>query len=574
MSAVLGNKGYRFIEVNVVKTVLGLVLLIPILLIMEIPIQEIFLLSGNISLILFLFIGARLFGSLAIEGIQELIWLPYLKRLFSQMLREKGYENREELLTFPPHQMWRDNLFEKEKDEIIVITSIILSLMVIWITLNLVASGLSSYLQWNLFSFEKNQTVDITNLELYYNNFVSSLDSPRMLILINLLFPVLLIVTTYFLYLAIFRPYVTTEENQKSTSLKELKEIFIIASYPSFAPLLILLGGKSYTLINNLINNEWNLKHVLISLIILYYLFIPFITSYSFLSILSIEHLLKLKRNERDRSTDRDTKIYGGEHKLENEFLSFYSLYYDLLTPENKLIKLDIQLYLISAIHSFNLLSSRNLYDAQEELLLESLKKNKKSDSEPVKKNKKNGSKPVKLSKSIEPTPHLISARIFNIIIDNVEKGNFEVSLKFFLGPIKETSVRLISTHSSPQLIINVFKQVSNWNPLLLFEMIRALTKRAKETEDEVVIKVIKKNIGHELKNSYFKNDERNLYHFKRHILSLRYPKESTDKENLKLSSLDSGILKTAILVAKSNYKEDKQTEIAITLSNFLYYFL
>ena len=562
MSAVLGGKGYRFIEVNVVKTVLGLALLIPILLVVEAPIQEIFLLSGNISLILFLFIGARLFGSLAIEGIQELIWLPYLKRLFSQMLRKKGYENREELLTFPPHQMWKDNLFEKEKDEIIVITSIILSLMVIWITLNLVASGLSSYLQWNLFSFEKNQTVDITNLELYYNNFASSLDSPRMLILINLLFPVLMIVAAYFLYLAIFRPYVIAKENQRSSRLKGLKEISVIASYPSFVPLLILLGGVVYALINN----KWDVEHVSIYLIILsiaLVIVVLVIVFYFFFSFPSIKHLWRIKRNERGDITDRDTRIYVGEHKLENDFLSFYSLYYDLLALENKLIKLNTQLYLISAIHSFNLLSSRYLYDAQEEMLLESLKRNPS-----------NNNVTDTLSKPIEPLPYLISARIFDIIIDNVKRGNFEVSLKFFLGPIKETGVRLISAHKSSQLVINVFEQVSNWNLLLLLDMIKALTKRAKERKDEDVIKAIKENIEYELKKVYHKDHNSNVYHFKSHLTSLRYPEQRSDKEKQKLSQLDSGILKTVLLVAKANYKEDEQIEIVIILSNFLHYFL
>ena len=561
MSGVFGSKGYRFIEVNVVKTIFGLVLLLPILLVMEVPIQEIFLSSGYISLILFIFVGARLLGSLAVEVIQELIWLPYLKRRFSHILAEKEYENREELLTFPPHQMWKDYLFEKEKDEIIVIISIILSLMVIWSTLNLVASGLSSYLQWNLFSFEKID-MDMTNLELYYDKFVDSLDSFQILLLINLLFPVLMIVTTYFLYLAIFRPYTIGKDNQRSTK-KELKEIFIIASYPSLVPFSILLGRTLYLLIIS----EWSRDYtpiIALGSIELAILIFSFYLDSSF------KHVWRIIRNERGRSTDGgDTGISVEGHELESGFLSFYSLYYDLLAPGNKLIKLDVQLYLISAIHSFNLLSSRYLYDVQEVMFLESEKGNSSNSNT-------NGT----VFKPVEPPSYLISARIFNIIIDNVERGNFEVSLEFFLGPIKETAVSLISVHRSSQFIIDMFKQVSDWDLLSLFNMIRALTKRAKEGKSEEVIKGIKENIENELENAYHKDDNSNVYYFKNHITSLRYHKKmsekekTAEKENLILSPLDNGILKTVILVAKANYTKDKQIEIAIILSNFLHYFL
>ena len=110
MSVVFGRPGYRFVEINVVKTIFGASVLLPFLLMFRVPIELLLTESASISHVVLLLVFSRMIGSLIIELIQELVLLPILKRKFVSIITKKGYHNREEPLNFPPHRMWKDIL--------------------------------------------------------------------------------------------------------------------------------------------------------------------------------------------------------------------------------------------------------------------------------------------------------------------------------------------------------------------------------------------------------------------------------------------------------------------------------
>ena len=504
MSAVFGKEGYRFVEINVVKTILGGIVLLPISLMLNFPIEQLVTQSGNIFLIILLLIFFRLIGSLIIEIVQELILLPILQRRFSSAIEKEGYGDRDELVFFPPHKMWKDPLFKNAREEIVILVSIFSSLIILWTTFN-IAHFIP--LSFNVFTFKESFSDQNVN-ETYK---MLTLDLKRLVLGINILFVILTIPIIILLYRAVFAPY--TNKKSKDVYRWKNKEIsrYILFLLPFSCPILISLLSKY------IIGQNQNR-----TAIILYLLLIPACIITYILCVLVVMYIIQ--HFSQGEIVERITK----EEKTFNQsFISYYSMYYTFLNFKEKNIKLESQLYLISAIHAFNLLSSSYSDDHPEKVFLE---ENKEEDK--------------KINKLLNYT---IATKLFKVIIENIAKNNFETAATFFLSQFEEAATETVSKSKNLDLIIYIFEESYKWEPERLFLMLRTVNARVSRGRDPNFLEKVKKRVADELTDIKITSEK-----------FLEGVDKLLDDNNSSVNNVKAGILKCVMLVAEKSVDEMK----------------
>ena len=521
MSVVFGRPGYRFVEINVVKTIFGASVLLPFLLMFRVPIELLLTESASISLVVLLLVFSRMIGSLIIELIQELVLLPILKRKFVSIITKKGYHNREELLNFPPHRMWKEALFKKTKEEIIVLVCIVASLIILWTTFNVANS--TPILFKNLpIGLDRNQN---------YQRLIESLGEPVMFISINILFSVFVLFTVYLLYQALFPLYIEKEglemySPKKSNSLKK-----IISSFPFFLLLFPLIFPIVGIILSYLLPNQtwFNLVYLLILFVII---------SLSFL-FLRFFFPLSNPRKREEKNSKNDKNITKQERSLDHDFISYYTLYYDLLNPETGNIKLVSQLYLISAIHAFKLLSSRYEYYLPEKVFQEQKANDKKQRSEKGDQNYAN---------------YATARKLLEFLTKEVTEDNFDTAIRFFLGQVRETSLGMIASSNKINPILYLFREGKSWESNHLLSMLEEIN--LKGNREEEFLSEMRQTIEKELYE--YKNQNGSGNKFLKEI-------DELIKDNEKEISVSDGFLHIVLLVAKNSRNERRK----VTCTNF-----
>ena len=504
MSAVFGKEGYRFVEINVVKTILGGIVLLPISLMLNLPIEQLVTRSGNIFLIILLLIFFRLIGSLIIEIVQELILLPILQRRFSSAIEKEGYGDRDELVFFPPHKMWKDPIFKNAREEIVILVSIFSSLIILWTTFN-IAHFIP--LSFNVFTFK--ESFSDQNVNETYKMLI--LDLKRLVFGVNILFAILTIPIIILLYRAVFASY--TNKKSKGVYRRKSKEIsrYFFFLLPFLFPVLISLLSK-------LIIGQ-NQDKITITL---YLLLIPAFIIIYIPCVLVVMYIIQCFSH--GKIVERIAKE---EKTLNQSFISYYSMYYTFLNFKEKNIKLESQLYLISAIHAFNLLSSKDSYDLQEKVFLE---KNKEEDEQ------------------LNKLPnYIIATGLFKVIVENVIKNNFETAAAFFLSQFEEAATETLSKSKNVDLIVYIFEESYNWEPDRLFLMLRTINARVNKGRDPNFLEKVKKRVADELTDTKITSEK-----------FLEEVDKLLDNSNSSANNVKNGFLKCVMLVAEKSVAEKK----------------
>ena len=511
MSTVFGKEGYRFIEINAVKTIFGAIILLPIFLLLELPIEELIGQSGSIFLIILLLLLSRLIGSLIIEIVQELVLLPVLRSTFSSA-RES---NRDYLRLFPPHKMWKDVLFRKTREEIIILVCIFASLIILWMIFNTSVTPSFGVLVSN----EGNST----NGRIY-ETLVADIGAGWVIGLANTLFLIFASPVVYLLYKALFDVYID-EKNSTKLLWKEKIKTWGIDVMILFFPLIVipLLFPLIFFLLSYVIETDIKSQQIWFRLMC-----ITFTIGYILLYFLSIRVYFSCKKGKR-----RNKNTVNHEKNLQNDFNSYYSLYYNLLNYRVRNIKLKSQLYLISAIHAFNLLSSDYVYD-----ILEKTDQKQYSNSNSTAK-----------TKQFNIPRYAIAVRIFRIIIDNVRENNFDTALGFFLSQFEEATVSIIEGSEDINLVIDFFEIDHSWDPEQLFLMLKALNVRGHN--NSCFSKNIRDRVAKELNES---SKRRTPEEFLGEINNMLYLGDSKKE----IGRISSTILESVLRVASDSENEIK----------------
>ena len=307
MSAIFGKEGYRFIEINAVKTIFGLSILLPLVILFKIPIQELVSQKTSILLVVVLLLLSRLIGSLVIEITQESVFLPLLKDIFSSTIEKEGYTGRVELRRFPPHKMWKDELFKRAREEIIILVSLLVSLIILFATFN-IANYTPFYLEIPEFIKWDSRMED--NSE--YNDLIIGLKG--YIFWINLVLSIFALPVVYLLYRTVFTSYI--EENDPSSSIAKENESSSLlrkiwgntANILSFCrrhnpvfilPIILLLIDYSFYkwLLNlGVSNKRWYFAIIYVGFILIgIILYLKFLRSYSIMR--NFEHRKKDMKN-------------------------------------------------------------------------------------------------------------------------------------------------------------------------------------------------------------------------------------------------------------------------------------
>ena len=511
MSTIFGKEGYRFVEINAVKTMFGAIVLLPIFLLLELPIEELIGQSGSIFLIILLLLLSRLIGSLIIEIVQELVLLPVLKTTFSSA-RES---NRDYLRIFPPHKMWKDVLFRKAREEIVILICIFASLIILWTIFNTAITPPFGILMSN--------EDDSTNSRIY-ETLVVDIGAGWVIGLANTVLLVFVIPVVYLLYKAVFDVYISEKSNTKLLWKEKIKTRGIDPML-IFFPLIIIpfLFPLIFFLLNYVIETDNRSQQTWFRLICMFLAIV-----YILLYFLVIRVCFSYRKGKRK---DKDTVHY--QRNLLDDFRSYYSLYYNLLNYRTRNIKLKSQLYLISAIHAFNLLSSDYVYD-----ILEKTYQKQHSNS--------NGT--IGTKQSNIPN-YAVAVRIFKIIIDSVRENNFYIALNFFLSQFEEAAVTTIERSKDIDLVIGFFEIDYNWDAEQLLLMLKTLN--ASGQEDLNFSKNMREKITKELSES---SKERTSEEFLEEINNMLYHGDSK-KEIRRISST---ILESVLRVASDSENEIK----------------
>ena len=546
MSTVFGRQGYRFVEINVIKTIFGAIVLLPFFLMLRFPLEQLITGSGNILLIILLLIFSRLIGSFIIEAVQELILLPILEYRFSSAINEKGYSNREELKNFPPHRMWKDKLFEKTREEIIILFCIFASLIILWTTFN-VANF--TPLSFETLTFDILSSDEQNNMTTH-SSLIEDLRNTGVSVLVNVLFFVFIVFTMYFLYQALFPLYSGKKYSGKKEKRKwntgTLERIMILGHF--------LIFPVSFSLLSFIISKCTNLPDSM-------YFEIIFL---SFILIIIIGYFPVLRaiywhfNSSLSKKKGRDEENRYGEN-LENDFVSYYALYYALLTFETKNIKLDSQLYLISAIRSFKLLSSLYVYDTQEKAFLEKIKQEVKEELEP--KPEEETTNNENRSNNIKFPSYVIATRLSEILTDDVTDGNFDTAIRYFLGQIEEASIDIISKSENLSPIVYLFKESYKWNPEQLLSMINALNERSFKQKE--FLGGVRKIIEDEFDRHDTWKKASDFFEEIRAILN------SGDDSKKTISNMEGGFLKIVLQVARDKKKCENERVAELTCQAF-----
>ena len=340
MSAVFGKEGYRFVEINAVKTIFGLSVLLPFFVIFKFPIQLLVFQATNIFLTILLLIFSRLIGSLIIEIVQELILLPLLRDIFSSTTEKRGYNNRDELRLFPPHKMWKDKLFKKAREEIIILSSLLATLIILIAIFNIasltpfsldIPDFIDRFIEQlypdddtNTNNTTNNTNTNNTNTNNdVYNDLAEGLKGYALWI--NVVFFVLALPVVILLYRAIFTSY--ADKQKKIESLDKRKYICKILSFylrhclVLILPIIILL--VDYRFYNWLLNRGYSNTEkyfvffyvgFILGGIILYFAYLRsyFVVQYS-------KRKIDLNNNEKNPEGTDDEKYFKPGIRLELE---------------------------------------------------------------------------------------------------------------------------------------------------------------------------------------------------------------------------------------------------------------
>ena len=595
MSAIFGKEGYRFVEINVVKTIFGatfLIFLLQFFLPIGDLINQLINQSGNILLIILLLVFSRLVGSLIIEIIQEVIVLPILKGILPLVVEHNNY-----LKLFPPYKMWKDALFKKAREEIIILVSLFVSLIMLWATFN------TNTLQLSILKPGKENSINGISIDSDLIKFGDSVminlfEAFTVIFFVNIVFSVLAYAIIYLLYKAVFDSYTDGKREIRSSWIKKniiilfplfihnvLWPIFVIYVYNAGQIQLNLIGfiltltllyfllallPIGYLLAIRYLFEKPGLLDIPILRVPLNYLLkksvvkdtviliIPFLSplavplfiflTYSYIGnqqiLLGLVYLtcisgaaltylgfLKIYFSPKEERRAEDIESY--ERNLENDFRSYYSLYYNLLNYETKNTKLKTQLYLISAIHAFNLLSSHYLYDIQEKAF-----------------QGKNTNYTVTTELPDIPN-YAIATRVYRIVVENVVKNNFDVAVGFFLSQLshlEEVAIATIAKSENIDLVIHSFEKDYNWDVRQLLPMLITLNTRG---EDPKFSNEIGNIIAKELDNS---GKGRADEEFLENIYRMLYHKDSENR----VISMDSVLLRSVLRVAKESKSKEK----------------